>query len=534
MKCARSPPVDAALELSRRSLASSARRSQHAGPARAPDARRGDRARPRRRATALARVRAPASEAAERRGRRAATPRSLRMIAVQGGYTRTNHVEEFGVLAPNNSFGSSIRTFPTTTGRASTCSGRSTPAAGWRRSTRAARSEADATSTGRRRPPAPIWARDHPRLLGAGHRRRSVRVVEESLARVERAADGRAQPARRRADPAERRADGRGAAIAAADAGHPGAQSARDVAEAELARLVGRCRPARRSRSRQSLDRRRRPPPAVRRARREARQQRPERQALRQRLGAARTSTAGRGARGRRPTIALAGGRRLRAARTRASFRGRTRWQDPGTRRERELAALRRRPRAQRRSPRRPRRQRAPPSAARRVRRAARRSKSASGALELDASRAAIDAADDARAAARPKRAASSASGSRPASRRAPTCSMRRSRCSRPSSIARRRSRTPASRRRAWIARSDAEQHADRRHRRHRSHAEVRRLRRRRSVSFDVERGEIFGFLGSNGAGKSTTIRMLCGLLEADSGHGDRSAASTSAAIRKA
>jgi len=32
-------------------------------------------------------------------------------------------------------------------------------------------------------------------------------------------------------------------------------------------------------------------------------------------------------------------------------------------------------------------------------------------------------------------------------------------------------------------------------------------------VSFAVRRGEIFGFLGANGAGKSTTIRMLCGLL---------------------
>ncbi|MGE3959051.1 MAG: ATP-binding cassette domain-containing protein [Vicinamibacterales bacterium] len=32
-------------------------------------------------------------------------------------------------------------------------------------------------------------------------------------------------------------------------------------------------------------------------------------------------------------------------------------------------------------------------------------------------------------------------------------------------------------------------------------------------VSFDVRKGEVFGFLGSNGAGKSTTIRMLCGLL---------------------
>ena len=32
-------------------------------------------------------------------------------------------------------------------------------------------------------------------------------------------------------------------------------------------------------------------------------------------------------------------------------------------------------------------------------------------------------------------------------------------------------------------------------------------------VSLSVQRGEIFGFLGSNGAGKTTTIRMLCGLL---------------------
>jgi ABC-2 type transport system ATP-binding protein len=37
-------------------------------------------------------------------------------------------------------------------------------------------------------------------------------------------------------------------------------------------------------------------------------------------------------------------------------------------------------------------------------------------------------------------------------------------------------------------------------------------------LSFEVRRGEIFGFLGSNGAGKSTTIRMLCGLLQPTSG----------------
>jgi len=39
-------------------------------------------------------------------------------------------------------------------------------------------------------------------------------------------------------------------------------------------------------------------------------------------------------------------------------------------------------------------------------------------------------------------------------------------------------------------------------------------------VSFAVQRGEIFGFLGSNGAGKSTTIRMLCGILTPTAGNG--------------
>jgi ABC-2 type transport system ATP-binding protein len=37
-------------------------------------------------------------------------------------------------------------------------------------------------------------------------------------------------------------------------------------------------------------------------------------------------------------------------------------------------------------------------------------------------------------------------------------------------------------------------------------------------VSFQVRKGEVFGFLGANGAGKSTTIRMLCGLLAPTSG----------------
>lgn len=37
-------------------------------------------------------------------------------------------------------------------------------------------------------------------------------------------------------------------------------------------------------------------------------------------------------------------------------------------------------------------------------------------------------------------------------------------------------------------------------------------------IRFEVKQGEIFGFLGANGAGKSTTIRMLCGLLQSTSG----------------
>jgi ABC-2 type transport system ATP-binding protein len=38
------------------------------------------------------------------------------------------------------------------------------------------------------------------------------------------------------------------------------------------------------------------------------------------------------------------------------------------------------------------------------------------------------------------------------------------------------------------------------------------------NISFDVKQGEIFGFLGANGAGKSTTIKMLCGILEPTQG----------------
>ena len=38
------------------------------------------------------------------------------------------------------------------------------------------------------------------------------------------------------------------------------------------------------------------------------------------------------------------------------------------------------------------------------------------------------------------------------------------------------------------------------------------------NVSFDVKKGEVFGYLGPNGAGKSTTIKILSGLTEQTSG----------------
>ena len=39
-------------------------------------------------------------------------------------------------------------------------------------------------------------------------------------------------------------------------------------------------------------------------------------------------------------------------------------------------------------------------------------------------------------------------------------------------------------------------------------------------IAMQVRTGEIYGFLGPNGSGKTTFIRMLCGLLRADAGSG--------------
>ncbi len=57
-----------------------------------------------------------------------------------------------------------------------------------------------------------------------------------------------------------------------------------------------------------------------------------------------------------------------------------------------------------------------------------------------------------------------------------------------------------------------------------------------KDLALEVRQGEIFGFLGPNGSGKTTSIRMLCGLLTPDSGQGtclDLDVLKESAAIKR-
>src|SRR5882724_12113231 len=47
---------------------------------------------------------------------------------------------------------------------------------------------------------------------------------------------------------------------------------------------------------------------------------------------------------------------------------------------------------------------------------------------------------------------------------------------------------------------------------------EYKTLRAVDGVSFEIQRGEMVGYIGANGAGKSTTIKILCGILYPTSG----------------
>ncbi|MDD4353045.1 MAG: ATP-binding cassette domain-containing protein [Candidatus Nanoarchaeia archaeon] len=49
-------------------------------------------------------------------------------------------------------------------------------------------------------------------------------------------------------------------------------------------------------------------------------------------------------------------------------------------------------------------------------------------------------------------------------------------------------------------------------------HREFERIHALKNVNFEIKKGEILGYLGPNGAGKSTMIKLMCGILEPDSG----------------
>ena len=49
-----------------------------------------------------------------------------------------------------------------------------------------------------------------------------------------------------------------------------------------------------------------------------------------------------------------------------------------------------------------------------------------------------------------------------------------------------------------------------------------------KNINLEIRRGEIFALLGPNGAGKTTLISIICGIVNADRGHGHWSTATTS------
>ena len=157
-------------------------------------------------------------------GRRSGARPISRRVAVSGGYTRTNHVDAFGVPQPTARLRVIYPDIPDNYFTRVACSGRSTPPGASMRSSarRPPRRAPSARSvdSGPRR----SAARGRARVLGARHRDRSrAGAARRRSTRADAHLRDVRSRVRRRPGSAQRRLERRGAALAAADAADRGA-----------------------------------------------------------------------------------------------------------------------------------------------------------------------------------------------------------------------------------------------------------------------------------------------------------------------
>ena len=355
----------------------------------------------------------------------------VRRFQLIASYTRTNHVEEFSVpQCRRAACRSCIPTFRTTCDRESTCSGRSTRAAGLQALTRAAGAEADATSQDREAARADLrleitrayWAVDHRARL-AGRR-------ETGVGTNQRASRRRPESVGCRIGAAERCAVDRSAAGAAANAADRSGEHPRDdVCGIQTARRPRARHAIRARRCIETAARYRASPQQPRGAcgsaalegcrSTEARANRPERKALEFRIGAAAERVAAASA-GSLPVLTAIGGYDFARPNPRIFPIQASVEAVVGSRRQRSLAVVRWRPHS------------------RGDRRGACESRAIESRLrdfdslidveirqraaDLRSARASVEAARGRRPRPRRKRAACSRRDLEPASRRTPTC----------------------------------------------------------------------------------------------------------------